>query len=118
MDLNEVLAKIQENPNFHRAGMVLIHYGLVRSYDLKGRDVGSLEVEVHADRAEEIRAEMLRRPGIVDIVVEFNSGRLKVGDPIMLAAVAGGTRPEVFPVLKDLVDRLKREGVEKVENLA
>lgn len=118
MDLNAVMARIQQNPNFDRAGMVLIHYGLVRSYNLKGQDVDSLELEVHQDRADAIRAEMLGRPGIVDIVVEFNSGRLKVGDPIMLAAVAGGTRPEVFPVLKELVDRLKREGVSKVENLA
>jgi len=118
MDLNAVMARIQENPDFSRAGMVLIHCGVVRSFDLQGRDVESLEIRVNAERAEEIRAEMLDRPGIVEIVVEFNPGKLTVGDPIMLAAVAGGTRPEVFPVLKELVDKLKREGVTKTEQLA
>ncbi len=117
MDLNAVMARVQATPNFSRAGMVLIHLGVVRSFDLQGRDIETLEIKVNRERAEEIRTEMLDRPGIVEIIVEFNPGRLKVGDPIMLAAVAGGTRPEVFPVLKDLVDKLKREGVEKTERL-
>ena len=118
MDLNAIMAEIRSSPEFSRAGMVLIHYGLVRSFDLKGRAVDHLEIEVQEDRAEEIRAEMLKRPGIVEIVVRFNPGRLRIGDPIMVAAVAGGTRPEVFPVLKELIDKLKREGVTKVEQLA
>ncbi len=118
MDLNAIMAEIQANPDFSKAGMVLIHYGVVRSFDLEGREVESLEVEIHPERAEEIRTEMLQRPGIVDVVVKLNPGRLKVGDPIMLAVVAGGTRPQVFPVLKELVDRLKQEGVSKVQHLA
>ena len=115
MDLNKIMAEIQANPDFSQAGMVLIHYGVVRSFDLEGRQVESLYLEVHQDKADRIRAEMLKKPGIVDIVVRFNPGHLKVGDFIMLAAVAGGTRPQVFPVLEELVDRLKKEGVTKVQ---
>ncbi len=118
MDLNAIMTEIRNNPDFSRAGMVLIHYGVVRSFDLKGREVESLEIEVHPERVEEIKTEMLNRPGIVEIIVGFNPGRLKVGEPIMVAAVAGGTRPQVFPVLEELVDKLKREGVTKTQHFA
>ncbi|MBW1712298.1 MAG: molybdenum cofactor biosynthesis protein MoaE [Deltaproteobacteria bacterium] len=117
MDLNNALARIQGHPEFSQAGMVLIHYGLVRSFNLKGQEVKSLDLKVNQARAEEIRTEFLKRPGVVDIVVEFNPGRLKVGDPIMLAAVAGQTRDQVFPVLEEMVDRLKKEATGKEEEV-
>jgi len=115
MDLNSVMEIIKSHPRIKEAGMVLIHTGLVRSYNLKGEKVSALDLKPDRAGAEAIRQELLRREGIVEILVWFNQGRLAVGEPIMIAAVAGGTRPQVFPVLEELVDRLKREATRKEE---
>ena len=115
MDLNSVMDKIMTHPRIREAGMVLIHTGLVRSFNLKGEQVSALDLEPDLARAEALRQEFLTREGIVEILVWFNQGRLGVGEPIMIAAVAGETRPLVFPVLEELVDRLKVEAVSKTE---
>lgn len=117
MDVNEVLDRIRSHPRIQEAGMVLIHLGQVRSSDLKGRPVRKLYLEHDRGRAEAIRAEMLNRPGIVEIVIQLGEGWLELGQPIMIAAVAGRTRGEVFPVLEEMVDRLKGEAVSKKEEL-
>jgi len=118
MDLNSILALIQGHPRIKDAGMVLFHLGLVRRFNLEGRTVTALECRVDHDRAEAARQELLQRPGIVDIFVWLNSGRLEPGEPIMVAAVAGETRDQVFPVLQELIERLKKEAsVKKEETL-
>ncbi|MBU2551693.1 MAG: molybdenum cofactor biosynthesis protein MoaE [Proteobacteria bacterium] len=117
MDLNATLAEIRSHPRFNDAGMVLFHVGVVRGFDLNGRTVTRLDVAVDEARAEAIRAEMLERPGIVEIVIRLESGSLRPGDPIMLAAVAGETRDHVFPVMTRLIERLKAEASRKTEHL-
>ena len=115
MDLNSVMARIQSHPRIKDAGMVLFHLGLVRRFSLEGRTVVALECRVDHGRAEAVRQELLQKPGIVEIFVWLNSGRLEPGEPIMLAAVAGETRDHVFPVLQELIERLKKEASDKKE---
>ena len=118
MDVDAVLKKMESHPRISEAGMILVHLGRVRAFDLEGRAVTSLYLEHDHDRAEAIRAELIDRPGVVEILIRLNSGRLVIGDPIMIAAVAGQTRQQVFPVLEELIDRLKKEAVRKKEELA
>lgn len=115
MNVSEVLNRVLSHPRILNAGMVLTHLGLVRSFNLKGETVTVLEVEPDREKAEAIRRELLTRPGIVDIVIELNAGRLKPGDPVMVAAVAGETRDHVFPVIQELIERLKKEASRKRE---
>ena len=115
MDLDRILAEIRGHPRIKDAGMVLFHVGLVRSFSLKGFSVDRLEVRVDRERAEELRQELLQRPGMVDIRLRLFEGDLAVGDPIMVVAVAGDTRETVFPVLQELVERLKKECSQKRE---
>ena len=117
MDLNAVLKEMESHPRIGEAGMILVHLGRVRAFDLEGRAVTSLHLEHDHDRAEAIRADLLDRPGVVEILIRLNSGHLSLGDPIMIAAVAGQTRQQVFPVLEELIDRLKKEAVRKREDL-
>jgi molybdopterin synthase catalytic subunit len=114
-DFNAAMAEIQSHPRILDAGMVLLHYGLVRSFNLQGQTVISLEVRPDTAKAESIRRELLQRPGMVEIVVRLNSGVLQPGDPIMLVAVAGETRDHVFPVMEELIERLKKEASVKTE---
>jgi molybdopterin synthase catalytic subunit len=117
-DFNAAVAEIQGHPRILDAGMVLMHYGLVRSFNLQGQTVISLDVQTNTDQAENIRRELVQRPGIIEIVVRLNQGLLKPGDPIMLAAVAGETRDLVFPVMEELIERLKKEASVKKEQTA
>lgn len=117
MDINKVVAEIRNHPDIKNAGMVLVHLGLVRSFNLKGQKVDALNVKPDLDKAEKIRTELLKRKGVVEVVVRLNEGELTVGDPIMIAAVAGDTRETVFPVLQELIERIKTEASEKKESV-
>ncbi|MEW5721981.1 MAG: molybdenum cofactor biosynthesis protein MoaE [Thermodesulfobacteriota bacterium] len=117
-DIAAALAEIQEHPRLNQAGMVLVHYGLVRGFDLSGRPVQSLTVNHDAEKIEALRREFLARPGIVEILVRTNSGVLRAGEMIMLVAVAGETRDKVFPVMMELIDRMKGEASVKSEETA
>lgn len=117
MDISRLMSEIENHPRFHEAGMVLTHYGVVRSVNLKGQKVAALTVDHDLDKIETVKKEMLQRPGIVEIVYQVNQGRLTPGQPIMLVAVAGATRDKVFPVLEEMIDRIKKEGSNKSEEL-
>ena len=118
MDVAEVLAEIQKHPRILDAGMILTHLGRVRSFSLKGGRVLKLRVRHDEAKAEAIRRELLSSPGVVDIVIRLNQGVLEPGDPIMICAVAGETRPDVFPVMERLIARLKAEASDKTEEIA
>ena len=115
MDIGQVVEEIRSHPKIKSAGMVLVHLGLVRDFNLKGQTVSGLTLQHDTEKIEAVRADLLTRPGIVDIQVRMNQGALEPGDPIMIAAVAGATRPDVFPVMEELIERLKKEASSKTE---
>ena len=117
MEISQVMNEIMNHPHFDQAGMVLTHFGVVRSVNLEGRRVAALTVHHDLEKIEALKAEMLQKPGIVDIVYRVYQGRLTPGQPIMLVAVAGSTRDKVFPVLEAMIDRIKKEGSAKTEEL-
>ena len=118
MDLNRMTGIIKANPNFHKAGMIATHLGVVRSFSRDGKAVSGLDVEFDNDKLKEIIRDIKSRPGIVDILIETNSGHLTVGDDIVTIMVAGDTRDNVFPALIDAVNRLKTEAAEKEEAIS
>ena len=115
MDLNKMIQTIKSNPNFHNAGMIATHIGIVRSFSRDGKPVAGVDVEFDHEKIQEILRDIKSRPGIVDILVDSNSGYLKVGDEIMTIVVAGDIRENVFPALIDAVERLKSEASAKKE---
>lgn len=116
MDLNKMTEIIKTHPDFHKAGMIASHLGIVRSFSRDGRAVVGLDVEFENEKIEEIILDIKSRPGIVDILIETNKGYLEVGDEIVTIMVAGDTRDNVFPALIDAINRLKSEAaIEKEE---
>jgi len=115
MDLNKMIQTIKSNPNFHNAGMIATHIGVVRSFSRDGKPVQGVDVEFDYEKIQEILRDIKSRPGIMDILVDSNSGHLKVGDEIMTIVVAGDIRENVFPALVDAVERLKSEASTKKE---
>ena len=115
MDITSVLAKIKSHPGYRSAGMVLIHNGTVRATSRKGSPVSSLVLTPDRTRLDAIVDEMKKKQGIIEIVAEVNEGILAPGDDIMIIAVAGDYRENVFPVLREMIDKVKTSVTEKIE---
>ena len=117
MDQNRMTDIIKAHPDFNKAGMIASHLGVVRSFSRDGKAVSGVDVEFDNEKIEEIIRDIKSRPGIVDILIETNSGHLAVGDEIMTIMVAGDIRENVFPALIDAVSRLKTEAATKKEKV-
>lgn len=111
----KVVEQVKRSPNIKKIGMILVHIGIVRSTSRSGDNVDEVEVNFDEPKIELIRQEMLKRPGIYEVVVATNPGRLSVGEEIMAVAVGGDIRENVFPVLQEAVNRIKAEGSHKLE---
>ena len=97
MDIGKLAAEIRRHPQFDKAGMVLIHNGVVRGTSRDGRRVKGLRVAVDRERLARILAEQKKRPGI------------------MLLAVAGDIRETVIAVLADTLNLIKKTVTSKTE---
>jgi molybdopterin synthase catalytic subunit len=115
MTLQEMVDAIKNRPDFDRVGMVACHNGVVRATSRDGLKVRGLEIEVDRDRLETILREMNGRKGIIEVTVHLFEGYRKVGEDVMLVAVAGDVREHVFPVLAETVERIKKEVTRKEE---
>ena len=56
-----------------------------------------------------ISKELSEKPGIVNVQIHHLLGEFKVGDDLVYVAVAGAHRTDVFPVLREAVERYKSE---------
>ena len=115
MNLMEMIEKLKSHPDFHKAGMILCHNGVVRNSSRDGKPVSELVVTRDRERLDEILSDMKKRPGIIDVIAEVREGALRPGDDVMLVAVAGDFRENVFPVLKEMVNMIKKDVTQKKE---
>ncbi len=116
MDIANMAAEIRRLPEFKKAGMMLIHNGVVRETSRDGRRVRGLRVAVDHARLARILEEQRKRPGIVAIRVEIAENRdLAVGDDVMVLIVAGDIRETVIAVLTDTLNLIKTTVTEKTE---
>ncbi|MBW1673355.1 MAG: molybdenum cofactor biosynthesis protein MoaE [Deltaproteobacteria bacterium] len=115
MDLNKMTDTIKAHPDFHKVGMIATHLGIVRSFSRNGSPVIGLDVEFKYKKVAEIKHDIKSRPGIIDIIIETNTGSLKVSDEVVAVMVAGDTRDNVFPALTDAINRIKSEAVVEKE---
>jgi molybdopterin synthase catalytic subunit len=115
MDINRMIMKLRRHPESAKIGMIATHLGLVRASSRKGDDVTCIEVAFDHERIRSVVEDARKLKGVIEVLVDTNEGRLKVGDEIMAVAVAGDIRENVFPVLIQTVDRLKAEASKKKE---
>ncbi len=111
-----LLEKIKQHPDYHKAGMILCHNGVVRTTSREGEEVTGLKVEVNHARLKEILEEQKQRPGIVEILIEiFEDKLLTVGDDVMFIVVAGDIRETVIASLTDTLNLVKAEVTSKTQ---
>ncbi|MBW2220000.1 MAG: hypothetical protein JRF40_10995 [Deltaproteobacteria bacterium] len=71
MNVSNMITKIKQLPDFHKAGMILCHNGVVRSTSRDGRKVTGLRVAVDHEKLKRVILENKDRPGIIEILIEI-----------------------------------------------
>lgn len=115
MDIEKILSTIQKHPESHKIGMIASHLGVVRGSSRNGKAVRAVEVKYSKDILDDIVSNIKSLPGIIEVKLEINEGRLRVGDPILFVAVGGDIRENVFPALIKAVDLIKSNASKKRE---
>ena len=111
----DAIDNIKKDPEYIKAGAIALFIGVVRGETLdppKGQ-VQGLTIEAYEEKADEvlakISAELAEKPGIVNVQIHHLLGDFRIGDDLVYVAVAGGHRTDVFPVLREAVERYKSE---------
>ena len=108
----DLLAKIRRNPEIRKAGAIGTFTGIVREIS-KEETTKALEFEsydaVARERIATIERELKARPGIIDVLIHHRTGRIEAGDDIVYIVIASGHRQEMFPALRDALERVKEE---------
>ncbi|MCU0598167.1 MAG: molybdenum cofactor biosynthesis protein MoaE [Desulfobacterales bacterium] len=116
MDLLKCIEQIKRHKDFNKAGMILAHNGVVRSFSRDGRKISGLRVSVDHARLREILETQKKAAGIVDIIVEIEENKdLTVGDDIMIIVVAGDVREHVIATLEKTLNLIKQTVTRKTE---
>ena len=116
MILAKLLEQIKKHPDFHQAGMILCHNGVVRGTSRDGRKVSGLRVAVDHQKLNRIIDSNKKIPGILEILVHINENKdLRIGDDVMYLVVAGDVRENVISVLQDTLNEIKSTVTQKTE---
>jgi molybdopterin synthase catalytic subunit len=115
MDIQEMVNTLKGHPDSNKIGMIATHLGVVRGTSRGGEGVASIEVDYDYDIIANIISDIKDMPGIIEVIINTNEGKLQVGDEILAVAVAGDIREHVFSALIKAVDRIKTEAARKKE---
>ncbi len=111
--IQDVMNNIKTDPNYHRAGAIVFFIGIVRGETLNSERVQKLSIEAYEEKANQvltqIRKDLMKKHGIVNVQIHHLLGEFQVGDDLVYVAVAGAHRTDVFPVLREAVERYKTE---------
>jgi molybdopterin synthase catalytic subunit len=116
MGLIQLIDKIKKHPDYHQAGMILCHNGVVRSTSRDGRNVSGLTITVDHEKLKRVIEKNKTKPGIIEILVEIAENRnLFVGDDVMFIVVAGDIREHVISVMNDTLNAIKKTVTKKTQ---
>jgi molybdopterin synthase catalytic subunit len=109
----DLLNNTKKSENYEKAGAITLFIGVVRGETLKGEKVRKLTLEAYEEKANEVLTkiceDLSKKPGIVDVQIHHLLGEFNVGEDMVYVLVAGSHRTEVFPVLREAVERYKIE---------
>jgi molybdopterin synthase catalytic subunit len=113
LSLEKLIEKIRGNPDFQKAGAITIFIGVARGETSIEEKVQKLKIEAYEEKANEalskICQDLKRRKGVVDVQIHHFVGEFNVGEDLVYVLVAGSHREDVFPILREAVERYKRE---------
>jgi molybdopterin synthase catalytic subunit len=117
IDMEALHQKLKRHPRSSKMGMIASHRGLVRATSRSGRPVQGLSIRFDRAVVNSIVNEIRSRPGIIEVVVDYNEGNPTIGGDVMVVLVAGDIRENVFPALVDAVNLLKARAAMKEEQI-
>jgi molybdopterin synthase catalytic subunit len=110
--LDSLLCRLKSSKSIEKAGAIGTFTGIVRAVTENTR-TAFLEFESHGKLAQkkmdEICVDLKQKDGIVDVLMHHRTGIIASGEDIVYIAVAAGHREELFPVLREAIERLKVE---------
>jgi len=113
LSVSDLLSSIRKNSNFEKAGAIALFIGVARGENLEGEKVQKLTLEAYEEKANEVLAkicsDLSQKPGIVDVQIHHLLGEFNVGEDLVYVSVVGSHRTDVFPVLREAVERYKKE---------
>jgi molybdopterin synthase catalytic subunit len=115
VELAQILDYFSKLPAYHKAGGIACFLGIVREDPVGESEekVTHLEYETYEEAAlkamEQIREDMKKNPGIIEVSIHHVIDKVNVGEPSLFVAVLGKHRQEVFAVLSETVERIKKE---------
>ncbi len=116
MNISHLIDMVKSHPDYHKAGMILCHNGVVRSTSRDGRSVSGLRVMVDQEKLEQVICQGKQKPGIIEILVEIAENKdLIVGEDVMVLVVAGDIRENVIKVLEETLNAIKTSVTTKTE---
>lgn len=111
--LQNLIGMIKSNDDFKKVGAMALFIGVVRGETPAGEKVQKLEIEAYEEKANEVLSnicqDLRKKEGIVDVQIHHFLGEFSVGEDLVYVLVAGAHRENVFPVLKEAVERYKKE---------
>ena len=111
----DAIDNIKKDPNYPKAGAIGLFIGVVRGETLEAEKetVEGLTIEAYEEKADQVLTkisdDLVQKPGIVNVQIHHLLGEFNVGDDLVYVAVAGAHRTDVFPVLREAVERYKSE---------
>jgi len=111
--LDNILDLVQEiKGSSDNIGAITIFMGVVRG-ESGGEKVKALNFESHQELApkmlKDLCEEIVKKHGVIDVIVEHRVNEVKVGEDIIYVIVASRHRREGFKALTELIDRIKNE---------
>jgi molybdopterin synthase catalytic subunit len=112
-NVQNAIDNIKKDPNYPKAGAIGLFIGVVRGETFEAETVQKLTIEAYEEQADKVLAnisgELEKKPGVVNVQIHHLLGEFNVGDDLVYVAVAGSHRDQVFPVLREAVERYKSE---------
>jgi molybdopterin synthase catalytic subunit len=109
----DMMKNVKSRPDFGKAGAISLFIGVVRGETAQSHKVQKLELEAYEEKANEVLVgicrDLKRKKGIVDVQIHHLLGEFHVGEDLVYVLVAGSHRKNVLSVLKEAVERYKKE---------
>lgn len=113
LKLSDIIRSTKNKSNFNNAGAIATFIGIVRGKSTYNCKVEKLAIEAYEEKADDvflkICTDLEKRRGILDVQIHHLLGEFRPGEDLVYVLVAGEHRKEVFSVLKEAVERYKKE---------
>jgi molybdopterin synthase catalytic subunit len=113
LSILDLINNTKKSDNYEKVGAITLFIGITRGENLEGQKVQKLTLEAYEEKANEVLTkicnDLTKKPGIIDVQIHHLLGEFNVGEDLVYVSVAGSHRTDVFPVLREAVERYKTE---------